>query len=140
MTGEEKSGRVVADFTKLAKSASFAAPGAATFAAGCAAGATASPPEMRTMSSIDNTRIRFGITDADSWWKAHHKRWGAELVYHRLGGTSMPNKRLLPRLVPAIVVLALPLIVVGQGQEAWDARLRSSIDANQIRETMRRMT
>jgi hypothetical protein len=43
----------------------------------------------------------------------------------------MPNKRLLPRLVPAIVVLALPLIVVGQGQEAWDARLRSSIDANQ---------
>ena len=62
----KKSGRVVADFTKLAKSASFAAPGAATFAAGCAAGATASPPEMRTMSSIDNTRIRFGITDADS--------------------------------------------------------------------------
>ena len=52
----------------------------------------------------------------------------------------MVSKCLLPRLVPAFVVLALPLIVAGQGQEAWDARLRSSIDANQIRENMRRLT
>jgi len=52
----------------------------------------------------------------------------------------MHTKRLLPRLVPAFIVLALPLIVAGQGQEAWDVRLRSSIDANQIRENMRRMT
>src|SRR3954454_3485013 len=52
----------------------------------------------------------------------------------------MHRKRFLLRLVPVFIVLVLPLVVAGQGQEAWDAKLRSSIDANQIRENMRRLT
>jgi N-acetylated-alpha-linked acidic dipeptidase len=52
----------------------------------------------------------------------------------------MHRTRLVPRLLPALVVLVLPLVVAGQGREPWDAQLRSSIDANQIRENMRRLT
>ena len=52
----------------------------------------------------------------------------------------MHRTRLVPRLLPVLVVLVLPLVVAGQGREPWDAQLRSSIDANQIRESMRRLT
>src|SRR4051794_20679583 len=52
----------------------------------------------------------------------------------------MHRKRFLLRLVPVFIVLVLPLVVAGQGREPWDAQLRSSIDANQIRESMRRLT
>src|SRR3954454_18754564 len=52
----------------------------------------------------------------------------------------MHRKRFLLRLVPVFIVLVLPLVVAGQGQEAWDAKLRASIDPPNIRENMRRMT
>jgi N-acetylated-alpha-linked acidic dipeptidase len=46
----------------------------------------------------------------------------------------------LVRCVPAVALVALPLVLSGQSQDAVDARFRASIEPNNIRESMRRLS
>lgn len=44
------------------------------------------------------------------------------------------------RLAPVVALLTVPLVLAAQAPEPWDARLRASVDADHIRENMRRLT